>query len=51
MQCELIEHKSFESDNYSFGGFVDISQAFHSVSHAILLKKLANYGTKGTNLT
>ena len=43
-------HKSFENDNYTLGVFIDLSKAFDTVDHAMLLKKLENYGIKDTNL-
>ena len=43
-------HKSFENDNYTLGVFIDLYKAFDTVDHAMLLKKLENYGIKDTNL-
>ena len=43
-------HESFKNDNYTLGVFIDSSKAFDTTDHAILLKKLENYGIKDTNL-
>ena len=43
-------HESFENGNYTLGVLIDLSKAFHTTDHAILLKKLENYGIKDTNL-
>ena len=32
-------HESFENDNYTLGVFTDLSKAFDTIGHAILLKK------------
>ena len=42
-------HESFENDNYTRGVFINLSKAFDTIDHAILLKKLGNYGIKDTN--
>ena len=47
--AQLI-HESFENDNYTLGVYIDLSKAFDTIDHAILLKKLENYGIKGKNL-
>ena len=43
-------HESFENDNYTLGVFIDLSNAFDTIDHAILLKKLEHYGIKDKNL-
>ena len=41
--CEEI-HKSFNKNKYLIGIFIDLSKAFDTVNHEILMKKLAHYG-------
>ena len=43
-------HESFENDNYTLGVFIDLSKTSDTIDHAILLKKLENYGIKERNL-
>ena len=43
-------YESLENDNYTVGIFVDISEAFDIVDHAILLKKFEIYGITASNL-
>ena len=42
--------ESFENDKYTVGIIIDLSKAFDTVNHIILLKKLEIYGMTGANL-
>ena len=45
---QLIE--SFNNNKFTIGVFIDLSKAFDTVDHQILLKKLKHYGVVGINL-
>ena len=49
---QLVEqiNQSFEKNKFTLGVFVDLSKAFDTVDHQILLKKLEYYGIAGNNL-
>ena len=50
---QLVEqiNQSFEKNEFTLGVFVDLSKAFSTVEHQILLKKLEEYyGIAGNNL-
>ena len=36
-----------ENKNYSLGMFIDLSKAFDTIDHKILIKKRYNYGIRG----
>ena len=40
----------FDNNMYTLGVFIDLSKAFDTVDHELLLLKLDNYGIRGTNL-
>ena len=41
---------SFDKNMYTLGVFIDLSKAFDTVGHEILISKLNSYGIRGTNL-
>ena len=42
-------YESFEINQYTLGGFIDLSKAFDTVNHSLLIKKLHMFGIRGIN--
>ena len=42
--------KNIDGGNYSIGIFLDLSKAFDTIDHTILLDKLCRYGIRGVTL-
>ena len=49
---DLVDNisKNIDEGNYSIGIFLDLSKAFDTIDHTILLDKLCRYGIRGVNL-
>ena len=49
---QLIDqiNNSFEKNHFTLGIFIELSNAFDTVDHGILIKKLKHYGVKENNL-
>ena len=43
-------HESFENNLYTLVVFIDLSKAFDTVNHSIIIKKLETYSIHGKNL-
>ena len=49
---DLVDNisKNIDEGNYSIGIFLDLSKAFDTIDHTILLDKLCRYGIRGVTL-
>ena len=43
-------YEPFERKQYTLGVFINLTKAFDTVSHLVLIKKLQSYGIRGINL-
>ena len=43
-------YEPFERNKYILGVFIDLSKAFETISHSVLIKKLQMYGIRGISL-
>ena len=50
MQLSDQLYDSFNENKFTIGVFIDLSKAFDTVDHEILLQKLYHYGIRGKNL-